>query len=324
VLAAPALAQPATECASTRARAEMEEIGRAMWAWYLDVVSAANGVGGDLDPICPDSPPLDVTAIPPINSGILAIFLVPNYIAQVPSQDPWGHAYEYRLDVADPLSADVMSVRSAGSDGLFEGAVYDFGATSGPQDDLLLYDNVWVRDLPRLDPVSRQRTTVARVEEVGAALLSWITDVVSALSGDPSLPGGNADMGGMGGMGGQTVDMDDYRPVSVEKITTLLTNPLYYTRCVPKYDAWGTPIEYRLNSNVLGAHVAAIRSFGSDAMAEGDFYEVGAFPADEREHDIVWADGLLVRAPDDGGAEIFFDGVESGATWGYWSCGPGF
>jgi hypothetical protein len=67
-------------------------------------------------------------------------------------------------------------------------------------------------------------------------------------------------------------------------------------------------------------YTAAIRSFGADALAEGDTYELGTFPADERDHDIVWADGLMARRPDESGAEIFLDGFESGAVWGYWSC----
>jgi hypothetical protein len=307
------------ECPSERARAEIDKVGAAMLAWLTDVVSGANGVAvpsGGLQPLCPGSPPADLALVPPIHAQILSIFLVPDYIDAVPMTDPWGHNYDYRLNVADPLSADVIAVRSAGADGLFEGTVYDVRSTAGPAGDLVFYYNAWIRDLPQLDAVSRQRVTTERVREVGAALLSWITDNVSGHSRG-AIPGSPA-------AEGSTIDLADYTPISTAELTDHLTNPLLYTRCVPEADAWGTPYDYRLNDNLLGSHVAAIRSLGEDAAAEGDVYPITTFPADERHRDIVWTDGFMAREPDESGLAIFFDGFESEALWGYWSCGPGY
>ena len=305
------------ECPTALARAQIDAVGAATFAWLTDLTSGAHaGTHRSFEPICPDSPPLDLTRIPPISGHILALLIVPDYIEAVPLDDPWGNPYEYRLNVADPLSADVIAIRSAGSDGVYEGTTYDVRSTAGPADDLVFYNDAWVLDLPRLDPVSRQRTTVARVRDVGDALFSWIIDNVSGLSMVPS---------NLSEYAGSTLDMANYTPVTVDEVTDHLTTPPWiYTRCVPKFDAWDNPIEYRLNENLLGFHVAAIRSLGSDAAAEGDIYDVGIFPADERHRDIVWADGFMAREPDQSGLEIFLDSFESGALWGYWSCGPGY
>jgi hypothetical protein len=122
--------------------------------------------------------------------------------------------------------------------------------------------------------------------------------------------------------------MTDYPPITSGELAELLSVPLLYARCVPDLDGWGTPYDYRVDAIVCDdppiEHVAAIRSLGSDALAESDVYTTGQFPADERHHDIVWADGETIRAPDASGSALFLDGFESGSLWGYWSCGPGF
>ncbi len=310
------------DCRTAQAREDIAAIAAATRAWYLDVVSAATGAPPTaiplFAPICPDSPPVDLELVPPIPAADLAALLVPGYIAAFPRIDPWGHSYDFRLNLAAILSADVIAIRSAGADGIYEGSVYDVRWTSGPADDLVFYNDFWVRDLPRLDAVSRQRVSLEQVRQVGDALLSWITDVVSAIApeGDDRV---DIDRG-------PEVDMADYESIPVAELAVLLAPrpDFYYTRCVPSHDAWGTPYDYRLNDNVLGWHVAAIRSLGADGAAEGDVYPVATFPADERHHDLVWADGDMVREPDDSGLAIFFDGFESGELWGYWSCGPGF
>ena len=311
------------DCPTTRARAEIDAVGSAMVAWLTDLTSGvaaseaspARGSGGS----CSASPPVDVTDIPPINSFVLALLIVPDYIDAVPIADPWGHPYEYRLDVAEPLSADVIAVRSAGADGVFEGTTYDVRATSGPEDDLVFYDDFWIRDVPRLDPVSRQQVTLARMRQVGAAVLEWYQDVVSAFASVARAP-----LGAERPEGWDPLDLADYSPIASADLAATLSTPLLYSRCVPDLDAWGTPFDYRLNDDLLGSHIAAIRSLGSDATAEGDVYPAGTFPADERHNDLVWADGLLIREPDSSGLDLFLDDFESGALWGYWSCAPEF
>ena len=131
---------------------------------------------------------------------------------------------------------------------------------------------------------------------------------------------GHADFGG-------EVDMGDYPPVTAAELAGILSEPWLYTRCVPEVDGWGTSYDYRINLERCpgpGSFVGAFRSLGSDALAEGDVYTTGTFPADERHRDIVWAEGQMIREPDTSGVDIFFDGFESGDLWGYWSCSPGY
>lgn len=317
-LPAPGLA---VECRTSRARSEIEAVTAATLAWYEDLTSGAHATPaphrGALGPLCSSSPAVDLSLVPPIHWAILGSLLVPDYMAAVPSEDPWGHPYEYRLDVAEPLSADLFSMRSAGSDGLFDDTVYDVRWTSGPADDLVTYDFVWIRDVPRLDPVSRQRVTVEQVREVGRAIYSRWVDIVSCISSDDPFSFAESGTG--------EVDLSEFPPMSAADLATLLSVPLLYTRCVPELDGWGAPYDYRVYEEAcpFPGHIGAIRSLGSDALAEGDLYSIGTFPADDRHRDIVWADAQMIREPDASGVDIFLDGFESGELWGYWSCAPG-
>lgn len=302
-------------CATSRAEAEIQTVGEAMLAWLIDIVSGLSEGASTLEPICPGASPVDLTLVPSISVEDLRALLVPDYIAAVPALDPWGHPYEFRLNVANPLSAHAIALRSPGADGVFETDNYDFGFTSGPDDDLVLYNISRVRMPPRLDPVGRQWTTNEQIDRLGWALLSWYTDHVSARADaasrariQPSDP--------------LTVDLGLITPISNAAMTALLA-PLY-TPCVPEHDAWGQPYDLRLNGDLLNSPVMAIRSAGADGTVEGDIYVGNQFPGDDFARDIVWSDGLFFQAPGASHATIFRDDFESGALWGYWSCGPDF
>lgn len=302
-------------CATERAAREIRSVGAAMWSWVIDIASLDGRSPRGPMSICPGAPPVDLALVPAITHQDLTDLLVPLYIPSIPQLDPWGNAYEYRLDVDEPLSADVIAIRSAGADGTFEGTEYEFGFTSGPDEDLVLYNVATVRQPPRLDPVSRQLLTMEQVDSTGEALLAWYTDVVSvgSIVGRPPLQEAG---------GGPTVDLSLMVPRSHAEISALLF-PLY-SRCVPERDGWGGLYEFRINAVLLKTPAMSIRSAGSDGQMEGIVYTTEHFPPDDHERDIVWSDGLFFREPGPGRQWIYLDGFESGELWGTWSCGPDF
>lgn len=292
---------------------DLEQVHAAMYAWYLDAVSGLAPVGGRTAhgaPLCPGSPAIDLAQVPPIAVEDLRALLVPQYIATIPAFDPWERLYEYRLNLPDLLDDFYIALRSSGADGLFTGTTYEIGATSGPAEDLVIFNTTWLREPPRLDPVSRQQVTLERIDTLGAAMLSYWTDVIS---GAPRAP-----------TGGPSVDLTLIDPIAAPDLAALLLTPFYYTLCVPAVDGWGYPFDYRLNDNPLAAPFMSIRSRGSDGVVEGELYDTEVFPADDLARDLVWSDGLYFRSPTANRAGIFTDDFETGALWGTWSCGPGF
>ena len=283
-----------------------------MNAWLADVTSGLTG-GMPLGAAhCPGSPPVDVTQVPAISVVDLRDLLVPTYIDSIPEKDPWGKKYDYRLNLANPLSLHVIALRSSGADGHFEGPIYEVGGTSGPMEDLVIYNATWVRQPPRLDPVSRQVATVEGIQTLGTALLSWYIDAVSARSD-----------GSTGGpIGGPTVDLSLITPASATDLAAFLTP--FYTLCIPAEDGWGHPLDLRLNSDLFHDPVMSIRSPGSDGTFEGEVYDQETFPADDFARDLVWSDGTTYRTPSSIRSTIFTADFESATLWGTWSCGPGF
>jgi hypothetical protein len=304
---AAATGAPPPTCAVRQATDNVAAVGTAMISWLTDQVGFVAPVGST----CPGSAPVDVSQVPIIAVDDLRAVLVPQYIAAVPALDPWGNPYEYRLDVRNPLSLDVMAVRTAGADGAFEGDVYDDGTTAGPDDDQVWYNGWFVRRPPRLDPVSRQLITLATVQNLGVALFSWLTDQVGVRGPEVERA-----------LSGASVDLSQITPRTQAEIAALLVPQ--YIRCVPALDGWGNPYDYRLNDDLLGSPVMAIRSAGSDGTVEGDAYPLGTFSADDLFRDIVWSDGVLYQGPTGPRHLIFSDDFETGGLFGTWSCGPGF
>ena len=91
--------------------------GQAMQAWLNDQLSAA-AAGAQT---------YDLSQLPEIDTGEIWETLVPDYSRDLPAVDGWGHQLEFRLN-RDVLARQVMSIRSPGADGHFEGLDYEIGA----------------------------------------------------------------------------------------------------------------------------------------------------------------------------------------------------
>ncbi len=307
----PAIAQGfdnAGACATSRAQQSIDTVAAAMISWLTDVISGVADAPALGSSTCASIGPVDIALVPAIPVADLRALLVPFYIASIPANDPWGTPYDYRLNVANPLSLHAIALRSAGSDHLFEGATYEVGETDGPAGDLVHYNGDRVRRLPRLDPVARQQVTVARLQNLGAAMLSWVTDNVLIEPGRPA--------------GGPTVDLTLITPIAVPDLALLLTP--FYTLCVPERDGWGHSLDLRLNDDLLGTPVMSIRSSGSDGVDEGDLYDTELFVPEDFARDLVWSDGFFFQSPSPTRTQIFTDSFESATLWGTWTCGPGF
>ncbi|MEE8138236.1 MAG: hypothetical protein V3T81_05115, partial [Thermoanaerobaculia bacterium] len=91
-------------------------------SWLTDQVGAASAGANTYD---------FTTALPNAldGDGLLGTLYVSAtmfYIQEVPNNDGWGNAYEYRY-ATNILGAQVMGIRSTGRDGTFSGGSYTMG-----------------------------------------------------------------------------------------------------------------------------------------------------------------------------------------------------
>lgn len=124
--------------------AEIRSVGTAWLSWLTDEVSAA--AAGSTQTF--DFGSLDE----PLTSAELLAILVPStsmfYIREVPTRDGWGHTMNYAWS-GDPLSANVMGIRSTGRDGLPgpSGDPYTLGpfTATAYDEDIVWLDGFFVR-----------------------------------------------------------------------------------------------------------------------------------------------------------------------------------
>ena len=99
---------------------DIRSLGTAMMSWLADQFGAA-AAGQSQVP----APSVDLADYQEISQADLEKILVPLYIDRIPKQDGWGHPYELYLNVDILLSKKIMSIRSPGRDGVFEGSSYN-------------------------------------------------------------------------------------------------------------------------------------------------------------------------------------------------------
>jgi hypothetical protein len=254
----------ATTPQHVEAMTEMEAVGLGWIQWLIDQVS----VRPDSEARAAPCGSFDVENLPLITRAEVEALLVPIYVSEVPEFDPWGHEYEYRM-AGDLLGPNFSSLRSAGADGLFEGTNYLGGYTAGADDDLVWRDFGWLRRQPLGGAVERQSEAGADLRNIGTATMSWITDQASLVLVD--LPARTEAVDGVAG----TIDMGDYPPIDAAALASLLVPQ--YISCLPEFDPWGNAYDFRLDPDLQGAQVTAIRSAARDSTYEADVYPLGAF-----------------------------------------------
>jgi prepilin-type N-terminal cleavage/methylation domain-containing protein len=118
--------------------ADIRNTGTALYSWLTDEVGAA-AAGSDST--------VDLRDYPAISREDLVTILSPAYLQEVPDADGWGNAYEYALNVENPLTEQVMAIRSPGRDGFTDADVYTV-TNFDPQDfdqDIVWADGFFVR-----------------------------------------------------------------------------------------------------------------------------------------------------------------------------------
>lgn len=301
--AAPAAAiTPAEMTPHRQTVADVDAVGGAVIAWAVDQIGL-----GRLPPPRLGSLTVDVTDYPPVTAATLASFLVPDYIDSVPELDGWGNAYDYRFDPVDPLDT-LAVIRSAGSDGAFEGTVYAYAETTVLSQDLVWADGFGVRRPgPELIDLRQRRVrTEGEITGTSTAILNWLTDQI----GRQPPPASALHLATRSGRDG-TTDLALFTPITHAALEALLV-PVYLFR-LPETDGWGHPYDYWLDvANLLEPELYAVRSRGRDGIAEGTEYTTSTFPAVALDRDSLVADGLSVQRPADLSTLIFLDDFESG------------
>lgn len=93
--------------------AEMRSVGEAWFSWLTDEVSAAAAGSSQTFDFAALEKPLTATELLDLLFESSTMF----YIRDVPRRDGWGHLMEYSWS-GNPLSANVMGIRSLARDGL--------------------------------------------------------------------------------------------------------------------------------------------------------------------------------------------------------------
>jgi general secretion pathway protein G len=129
---------------------------------------------------------------------------------------------------------------------------------------------------------AKQRKTMANVNSIGKAMMNWMTDQAGAAAA--------------GAAGTDVVDMDNFESVSHEQLDAIMV-PVYLAT-IPQSDGWGSDLDYYLKILDFNEENAlAIRSPGKDGFWDGSAYTMAPFVSTNYKSDIVWADGMFVRWP---------------------------
>jgi general secretion pathway protein G len=129
---------------------------------------------------------------------------------------------------------------------------------------------------------AKQRKTMANVNSIGKAMMNWMTDQAGAAAAGASTT--------------DIMDLENFNAVTHEELDAIMV-PIYLAN-IPASDGWGSELEYFLKVVDFNAEDASgIRSPGSDGIFDGTTYSMAPFVSTDYKQDIVWADGLFVRWP---------------------------
>jgi|GEM_PF-2231685 len=153
----------------------------------------------------------------------------------------------------------------------------------------------------------KQKQTIADIRNLGTALFSWLTDQVEATVAEQEAEkkAGNGTTNeapprsSAEDTGQKTFDIQDNPLVSRDDLEDFLVPK--YIAAIPETDAWGNPLEVRLNTdNLMAKTVMSIRSPGRKGYYAGDEYKAEGFDPTDFDQDIVWIDGFFARWPQEG------------------------
>lgn len=135
-----------------------------------------------------------------------------------------------------------------------------------------------------------QVQTITDMRNVGTAMWQWYKSEVAPRRSEESHKRAEAHAH-------QLQDMRDIPVISRADLAKVLVPK--YIASIPEKDGWGHPYEFHLNAADPNAvTVFGLRSGGADGKFSTDAYEIGGFPKDDTQQDVVWLDGYFVRWPE--------------------------
>ncbi|HVS14195.1 MAG TPA: hypothetical protein VMV46_09740 [Thermoanaerobaculia bacterium] len=132
MLLAPA-ALPADDDAAQKATLQdLRNLGTGLMSWLTDEAAKAPreepapGPSRETEAEPDPQAPIDLTSIPVVTRSELEALLVPEYLPEIPELDGWGGAFEVRMhpDLPTLAGRPLLTIRSAGADGVFDADTY--------------------------------------------------------------------------------------------------------------------------------------------------------------------------------------------------------
>ncbi len=129
---------------------------------------------------------------------------------------------------------------------------------------------------------ARQKRTMQEMRETGTAMMSWLSDNVSASAA---------------GASGLTFDVGDWQGTSDRAAIRDALVPTYIQQ-IKDRDGWKHSYTYRLDlANPQRETIMLIGSGGFDGNSVSGSYSIGSFDPTDYRQDLVWADGGFLRRP---------------------------
>ena len=130
---------------------------------------------------------------------------------------------------------------------------------------------------------AKQRKTMANINSIGRSMMSWLTDQAGAAAAGA-------------GTGADELEIEDFESITKEDLEAIMV-PVYMAT-VPRNDGWGSAFDYYLKVIEFNdSNTIAIRSPGGDGVFSGTTYTMSPFVSTDYNQDIVWADGIFFRWP---------------------------
>lgn len=153
---------------------------------------------------------------------------------------------------------------------------------------IMIVSSVLIPNLIDAIHKAKQKRTMAELNMIGTAWLSWLTDQVGVASAGQS----------------KLYDTDGFESVSYDELFHYLhpSSTFFYMDRVPRTDGWGSSLLYFRNPDLRSDRQLMMCALARDNVADSCDISgpipVAPFLATNYDLDIIWADGYLVRWPE--------------------------
>ncbi len=142
---------------------------------------------------------------------------------------------------------------------------------------------------------AKQKRTISDLRNVGTSIMSWLTDQVGAASA-----------------GQQPYNAGSFAERTYAELANYMNSTLdptfFYMQQVPQFDGWKNAYDWGFATNLLLGNVFIMCSPGREGvysaacLSDHAGADTGAFIATDYDHDLIFADGFLIKFP--GGVQL--------------------